>query len=158
MSRFARFVTGCLVVTGVLVVTGCSSTVALKPAPDANNPLCAEVMVRLPDGIGDQDRRWTDAQATAAWGDPDYSVLMSCGVPVPGPSTLQCVTLGGVDWLVNAEDTPWLRVTSYGRDPAVELYIDSTALSADSVLGAIGPRMAEIPVTAKCTAPDEPVS
>lgn len=157
MSRTTRWITASLVLAGALLATGCSSTVALKPAPDANNPLCADIMVRLPDGISDQDRRWTDAQATAAWGDPTYSVLMSCGVEVPGPSTMQCVTLGGTDWLVDPADTPWMRMTSYGREPAVQLYVNNEVISPDTVLEAIGPRMSSIPVTAKCTAPDVPI-
>ena len=76
-------------VLAILVLSGCAGTVHLEPADDANNPLCAEVTVRLPQAIADQERRWTDAQATGSWGDP-VSVLLSCGVTVPGPTFAAC--------------------------------------------------------------------
>ena len=72
-------------------LTGCTSTVSLEPAPDANDPACAEVTVRLPDDLAGQSRRWTDAQATGAWGEP-AAVLLTCGVEPPGPTTLPCQT------------------------------------------------------------------
>ncbi|HAQ60217.1 MAG TPA: DUF3515 domain-containing protein, partial [Microbacterium sp.] len=51
-------------------LSGCTSAVSMQPARDANDPLCAEVSVRLPASIDNQERRQTDAQATGAWGDP----------------------------------------------------------------------------------------
>lgn len=55
--------------------------------------------------------RWTDAAAaTGSWGDP-VSVLLSCGVTVPGPTAeLQCVTLEGIDWLVDESEAPMMRM------------------------------------------------
>ncbi|MGO1266988.1 MAG: DUF3515 family protein, partial [Microbacterium gubbeenense] len=84
----------------IAVAAGCTPTVHLETAPNANDPLCADVSVRLPQTIGDNDRVWTDAQSTAAWGDPSV-VLFTCGLEPPAPSTLQCVSFGGVDWLVD---------------------------------------------------------
>lgn len=141
----------------LLVLSGCSSTVALEPAPDANNPACAEVTVRLPESVSDQDRRWTDAQATGAYGDPT-SIIVACGVTVPGPtSNLQCITLEGIDWLVDESQAPWMRMTTYGRDPAVQVFVDTKKVSANQALtnsGVVsGVRM--IPAERACTAPDE---
>lgn len=122
----------------LLALTGCSSTVALPPAEDANNPVCAEVTVRLPDAVAGQDRRWTDAQATGAYGDP-ASVFVSCGVDVPGPtSELQCITLEGIDWLVDESQAPMMRMTTYGRDPAVQVFVDTETVSANEALSNIG--------------------
>src|SRR5690606_7775662 len=144
-------------VLALLAVSGCSSTVALKPAPDANNPACAEVTVRLPDAIDDFDRRWTDAQATGAYGDPT-TIIVACGVAVPGPTaTLQCVTLEGIDWLVDESAAPWMRMTTYGRDPAVQVFVNTEEAGANEVLtnsslvGAVRTTAA----TAECTTPDE---
>ena len=141
----------------LLALTGCSSTVALEPAKDANNPLCAEVTVRLPDAVAGQDRRWTDAQATGAYGDPT-SVFVACGVEVPGPtSELQCITLEGIDWLVDESQSPNMRMTTYGRDPAVQVFVDTQVVSANEALSnsgiVSGVRM--IPAESACTEPNE---
>ncbi|WP_254775102.1 DUF3515 family protein [Microbacterium hydrocarbonoxydans] len=77
----------------LLVLTSCAPTVHLEPAANANDPLCAEVTVRLPDSIGDQARVWTDAQATAGWGTPS-SVLLTCGLE-PRPHHAAMCQLGG---------------------------------------------------------------
>lgn len=160
MSR--RLAAVAAVVFGAALLSGCSTTVHLEPAEDANNPVCAEVSVGLNNAssIADLDRRWTDAQATAAWGVPgeDSAVLLRCGVTVPAPtSELQCVTLEGVDWLVDASDTPNLRLTTYGRDPAVQLYIDTRAVSSNDVISSrslVG-AITAIPADGRCTAPNE---
>ncbi|MEJ1087681.1 DUF3515 family protein [Microbacterium sp. Mu-80] len=141
----------------LLALTGCSATVALEPAQDANNPLCAEVTVRLPDAVAGQDRRWTDAQATGAYGDP-ASVFVSCGVTVPGPtSELQCITLEGIDWLVDESQAPLMRMTTYGRDPAVQVFVDTEVVSANDALANAGivSGIRMIPATSACTTPDE---
>lgn len=160
MSR--RVATVAVVLLGMALLSGCSTTVHLEPADDANNPLCAEVSVGLQNAgsVAEKERRWTDAQATAAWGDPgeDSAVILRCGVAVPAPtSELQCVTLEGIDWLVDASETPFLRLTTYGRDPAVQLFINTGAVSSNDVIGArslIG-AITAVPADGKCTAPDE---
>ena len=160
MSR--RLATAALLLLGTALLGGCSTTVHMEPAADANNPLCADVTVGLrnADSIAGLDRRWTDAQATAAWGKPgaDSAILLRCGVTGPGPTAeLQCVTLEGVDWLVDATETPYLRLTTYGRDPAVQLYIDTGAVSSNDVIssrGLVG-AVTSVPADGRCTTPDE---
>ncbi|GAA1528405.1 hypothetical protein HD600_002510 [Microbacterium ginsengiterrae] len=160
MSR--RLAVATVLLLAAAFLGGCSTTVHLEPADDANNPLCAEVSagLRNADSIADLDRRWTDAQASAAWGAPgeDTAIILRCGVTVPGPTAdLQCVTLEGVDWLVDTADTPFLRVTTYGRDPAVQLYIDTTAVSSNDVISSrtlVG-AITSIPADGRCTTPDE---
>lgn len=112
-------------------------------------------MVRLPGTIGTQQRVWTDAQSTAAWGDPTR-VIFSCGVTPPGPSTLKCISLGGVDWLVDQSAQPDFRITSYGRTPAVQVYLDASnaAVDPNAVLTELGRLVsAQTSQTAQCTAP-----
>ncbi len=143
-------------VLAILALSGCAGTVHLEPADDANNPLCAEVTVRLPQAIADQDRRWTDAQATGSWGDP-VSVIVSCGVTVPGPTAeLQCITLEGIDWLVDESEAPMMRMTTYGRDPAVQVYVDTERLSSNEVLSnpSLVSALRMIPAERACTAPN----
>lgn len=132
-----------------LALAGCASTVSVPAAEDANDPLCAEVSVRLPDAIGDLDRRWTDAQATGAWGDPT-AVIVSCGVTPPGPTTLQCVTFEGVDWIVDASELPMQRITTYGRTPATQVYVNTEVISPSDVLTPISRIVSSIPVDASC--------
>ena len=82
-----RTLASMLPLAALIALTGCAPTVTLEPAADAANPECAEVIVRLPDTVDNNDYRHTDAQGTGAWGDP-AAVLLRCGVPVPGPTTL----------------------------------------------------------------------
>jgi hypothetical protein len=124
-----------VLVAGALL-TGCTSTVSLQPAPDANDPACADVSVRLPDTVDGQERRWTDAQATGAWGDP-ASVILTCGVEPLGPTTLPCRSAGGVDWVIDESDAPRYRVTTFGRVPAVEIYLDNDVVSSAQVLDSL---------------------
>ena len=117
----------------VLALAGCASTVSMQPAPDANDPACAEVSVLLPGSLDGQQRRWTDAQATGAWGDPS-AVLLTCGVEPPGPTTLPCQTVNGVDWIIDESEAPNYRVTTFGREPAVEVYLDNDVVGSAEVL------------------------
>ena len=121
-----------------LSVVGCSSTVSLKAATDANHPTCAEVTVRLPASVQGQGRRWTDAQSTGAWGDP-VSIVLTCGVAAPGPSALPCYELGGVDWLALDQEENVQRAITYGRTPAVLVSVTrESGLDFASVLEELG--------------------
>lgn len=155
-----RFAVASGVLLAAAVLSACTPTVHMEPAADANNPLCAEVVVNLENlrSLADQDRIWTDAQGTAAWGSSGAAILLTCGLDKPAPtSELQCVTLEGVDWLVDASETPRLRLTTYGREPAVQLYIDTEVVSSNDVIstrGLVG-AVSVIPADGACTAPDE---
>lgn len=112
------------------VLSGCSPTVPMEPADDAANPACANISVELPELVDDVlEKRQTSAQATAAWGTP-ATVLFTCGVPVPPPSTLRCVTIGEVDWLVDDSEDSRGVFTTYGRDPAVQVVVDASVPEA----------------------------
>ena len=103
------------------LLAGCSPVVSLEPAADANNPDCAAAIVRLPDTVGSSTIRQTDAQATAAWGDPTGAAV--CGVPVPEVSDLPCIDKG-IFWLRDDSDDAVWQFTTYGRDPAITLIVD----------------------------------
>lgn len=138
--------------TLAIALTGCSTTVHVEPAPDADAPRCADVSVLLPDTVAGFDRIWTDAQATGAWGDP--TIVLRCGVEPPAPSALVCTTLGGVDWLVLAQEENRQRLVTYGREPAVEVnirrgqQIDFQTI-VETISNSIQPGLA--PATAQCT-------
>ncbi len=132
--RSSRLAAATLLAIGAaLALAGCSPVVVLDPAPDANNPACADVIVRLPQTLQGLDRRETDAQATGAWGDPT-AVLLRCGVEVPVASTLTCENVDGIDWLLEPGEGGTRTFTSFGRDPAIDVVIDSDAVSPGLVL------------------------
>lgn len=124
-SRFAL-----LAIAGILLtVAGCGSRAAVDPGPTASDPVCAEVLRALPDELSNAQRRSTNSQATAAWGDPP--ITLRCGVTPPGPTTDRCISVTGadgasVDWVMAPlgtipEDT-W-QFTTYGRVPAIEVTV-----------------------------------
>ncbi|MGZ0067216.1 DUF3515 family protein [Microbacterium arborescens] len=127
-----RSIPALVLASATLVLAGCAGTVNVPAAPQANAPECADVMVRLPQSVAGAERRWTDSQATAAWGDP-ATIILSCGVASPGPTTLRCESVAGVDWVIDESEAPRFRVVTFGRTPAVELYFDTE--SSDDVQG-----------------------
>lgn len=134
------------------MLAGCSTTVHVEPADDANNPACADVAVLLPANVAGFDRVWTDAQATGAWGDP--TIVLRCGVAPPAPSDLVCTTIGNVDWLVLEQEDERQRLISYGRDPAIEVIIRREAeidfrSVVEKISSSIQPGLS--PATAQCT-------
>ena len=78
------------------------------------------------------------------------------GLEPPGPSTLRCITIGGVDWLVDESESPRFRLTTYGRTPAVEVYLDNELVSPNDALDDLSRAVAMIPATRACTAPEAP--
>jgi hypothetical protein len=128
--------TALLGVALVAPLAACQPTVRLEPAEAANTVACANMMVRLPDTIDGLERRRVDAQSTAAWGSPT-AALLRCGVPRPGPSALPCVTVDGVDWIIDERDAPRFVFTTYGLDPATEVIVDSELASGTAVVRAV---------------------
>jgi hypothetical protein len=132
------------------LVTGCAATVNLEPAPLSNDALCAEVSVRYPDQIGDLPSRYTNAQATAAWGEP-AAIIARCGLEPVEISSLPCVTADDIDWLVDEAQAPNYRFISFARNPAVEVIVDSENASGVSALDALGLAVSKIPATKRCS-------
>jgi hypothetical protein len=132
-----------------LMLSSCATTVTLEAAENANDPACAEVIVRLPDVIDVQSKRMTNAQSTGAWGEP-AAVILRCGLPEAAASSLTCVTAGGVDWLVDDSQSPSFRFITFGRSPATEVIVDSTAISGVSALEALAPAVENIASTKNC--------
>ena len=133
----------------VLMLSGCATTVTLEAAEQANDPACAEVIVRLPDVIDTLPKRVTNAQSTAAWGEPT-AVILRCGLPEVAASSLTCVTAGEIDWLVDESQSPNFRFITFGRNPATEVIVDSTAISGVSALESLSPAVENIPSTKNC--------
>lgn len=120
-----------------LLLAGCAPTVHLSPAEGANSVACAELMVRLSDKVDGLERRSTDAQSTAAWGEP-AAVIFRCGLPEVTVSELKCISEEGVDWLVDDSKAPSYRFITFGRNPASEVIVDSKNAVGVNVLDEIG--------------------
>lgn len=147
MSRLAALSAAAIALT--LSLSACSPTVSLEPAADANNPGCAEVIVRLPDAVDGQERRSTNAQSTAAWGNP-ATVILRCGIEPVEISTLPCVTASGVDWIVDDSAKPSFRFISFGRTPALEVIVDSENAVGVNALDSLAEAVKSIEPTKKC--------
>jgi len=137
------------------LLAGCSSVAAVDAAPDAANPLCAEMMVVLPDTIGDADRRTTTSQATSAWGDPS-KVVLRCGVQVPTPTSDPCVSVNDVDWVAHEDEKSGIwTLTTYGRTPATEVVLDPNVIPSSTVLASLSDAAAKIPAQKACVSVDK---
>lgn len=135
------------------LLAGCAPTVALEPAADAINPICAEVSVRLPETVAGLPSRETNAQATGAWGSP-VGVILRCGVPSPAPiASLPCITVEGIDWLRDDSGDPSFVFTTYGRTPAVEVIVDDTVASGLDTLTDLAPAVGRLSVEGACVTP-----
>ena len=140
-----------LLVLPILLLSGCTAAVNLDAAEDSNNPACAEVMVRLPAMLGEHEQRFTNSQATSAWGDP-AAILLRCGLPAVTVSELPCVTAADFDWLVDDSQAPSYRFISYATSPAVEVIVDSQTASGVTRLEALESSVSLLNQTKRCTA------
>lgn len=145
---------GLTATAALLALSGCAAAVPMTAAPNAAAVECADVSVRLPGAIDELERRDTDAQATGAWGTP-ASVFLHCGVEVTGPSSLPCFTVRGIDWLRDDADAPTFTFTTYGREPAVRVVVDSTVSSGTAALVAVANAVGTIPADRQCTAAED---
>lgn len=138
-----------------MTLTGCTTDVPMEPAVDANNPACADVIVRLPETLDNQKRRNTNAQATGAWGDP-ASVLLYCGIEPSGPTTDSCVNVKGVDWIIDDSRAPLYRFEAYGRSPGLEVIVNADlGVSGTNVIMELSGSAAKLPQERKCTSVTE---
>jgi hypothetical protein len=138
-------------------LAGCASVASVDAAPDAANPLCAEMMVVLPEAIDDAERRSTTSQATSAWGDPS-KVVLRCGVEVPGPTTDPCVSVNDVDWVAHEDEATGIwTLTTYGRTPATEVVLDPNVIPSSTVLASLSDAAQKIPASKQCVSVDKSV-
>jgi hypothetical protein len=141
----------------VVALAGCARTIGVEVAPDAADPKCADVLLAVPDELGgDLPKVPTDAQATAAWGEPGAAVTMRCGVAQIGPSAdCQHVDSGdgtAVDWIVTTDDEGTWSFVTYGREPAVEVIVPPavTENHSTSFIADLAGAVTQVPATKEC--------
>lgn len=109
---------------------------------------CLEAGALWPIEVAGRDQRDTDPahRAVRAWGDP--AVIARCGLPALGPTTDQCISVDGVDWV--AQDlSDGTRLTTYGRDPAIELLVPDAVGQAPLVLPAFAQAAQVLPTNGR---------
>ncbi len=149
MPRPHRLTAFAVVAAALGGLTACAGVYPMEPAPGANDPACADVIVRLPDTVAELQRRSTNAQSTGAWGDP-AAVLLYCGIEPSGPTTDECVSVNGVDWIIDRSNAPLYRFEAYGRSPGLEVVVDSEQVSGTEVVVALGPVAKLLPQEREC--------
>ncbi|MGF1662797.1 MAG: DUF3515 family protein [Kineosporiaceae bacterium] len=138
---------GAVLLTGLL--TGCAGTVQVEPAGEGASTACRDVVDRLPGSLSDQPRRGAEGAGVAAWGDP--AIVLRCGTEPLGPTTRECVTVDGMDWVVLAQGEDGAAVfATYGRVPGVEVEVPGAYAPAPGVLPGLGPAVSELPVERSC--------
>lgn len=135
-------------------LTGCAGDVPMTPAENANDPACANVTVRLPDTVAGLKKRTTNAQATGAWGDPS-GVELRCGIEPSGPTTESCVSVNGVDWIIDDSQAPLYRFEAYGRSPGLEVIVNSEQASGTDAVVDLGAVAKVLPQKHHCTSPQD---
>ena len=139
-----------LITAALLVLTGCAPVVPLEPAAQANDPECAEIIVRLPDELAGLPERRVDAQATAAWGEPT-AVILRCGLEPVEASPLVCVTASDIDWLLDESAAPSYRFITFARSPATEVIVDSNVVAGVTVLEELAASVGVLEASKRCT-------
>lgn len=122
----------------------------MEPAVNANDPACADVIVRLPAEVSGHAKRTTNAQATGAWGDP-VVIELTCGIEPSGPTTDDCVSVEGVDWIIDRSGAPLYRFEAYGRTPGLQLVVDGERASGLEATLALNSVAELLPQERHCT-------
>ncbi|MFB9378165.1 DUF3515 family protein [Kineococcus gynurae] len=145
-------------VVGVGAWAFLSSSRGVEAAPDGTDPACAEVLAALPGSLAGLPRTPQGAAGVAVWG--AEGVVLRCGAAVLGPTEKPCLPIGpdaarSVDWVLDAENDRAARFLTFGRDPAVEVTVDTrvtrtTVADAPSVLVDLADAVSTVRQTRTC--------
>ena len=129
-----------------LALGGCSRATEVAPAPQASAPVCRTAS--WPTTVSGHARVDTspDDPSVAAWGDP--ALVARCGLDPLAPTTDECVTVDGVDWVVRRLSDGTMA-TTYGRDPAVEVLAPAAYGPVPLLLPAFGDVARSLPATGR---------
>jgi len=84
--------------------------------------------------------------AVHAWGDP--AIVARCGVAPPGPTTEDCLSVNGVDWVATPL-SDGTRFVTYGRNPAIEVLIPKSDVPGGSLLPVFAAAAQALPETGR---------
>lgn len=149
-----RFAVTTLLLAGSVLLVGCGEQpVKAVPFGESDSIACQSVAELWPQTIGPHEPRVTAVQSegVAAWGDPP--IVARCGKQPPGPTTDPCIDVNGVDWVATELDDGGTMLTTYGRDPAVEVLVPAQYDAPPLLLPPLGPAVEQIPQTlGECSA------
>ena len=125
-------------------MAACSSSIEVVDPVDARSAACRSVASHWPKTVGGQSLRPTSSSSDAvrAWGDP--AIIARCGLTPIGPTTDQCVSVSGIDWVAH-QLTDGVRFTTYGRSPAIEILVPNAYQPEPLLLPAFGAAASAIP-------------
>lgn len=146
-TRFAALAGVAALTAGLVSCSG--GDYPMEAAPYANDPACADVIVRLPDTVAGQERRYTNAQSTGAWGNP-ANILLYCGTELSTPTTDDCVSVNGVDWVIDRSNAPLYRFDAYGRNPGVHVIVNGDNVSGTDTVLALRQVIEMLPQEREC--------
>ncbi len=136
-----------LVLVGAL--TSCGTGVDVSAAPDGRSSECTALIAARPTTVlGQPSRPTTGEPGTAAWGDP--AIVLRCGTEPLGPTTLECLDVDGVDWVVLGRDDSGAIFVSYGRTPAVEVEVPAAYDPEAFALADLAPALRRLPRDRAC--------
>ncbi|GGY10564.1 hypothetical protein GCM10010358_73830 [Streptomyces minutiscleroticus] len=104
------------------------------------------MVTELPRIVTGEKSQETTGAGTTAWG--DGKIVLRCGVTPLDPTTNLCMTVDGVDWVLDeakAKNSGPRALTTYGRHPAIEVTINDSALSPGDVLVDLNRTVKQIP-------------
>ncbi|MFC8067487.1 DUF3515 family protein [Streptomyces sp. NPDC057293] len=128
----------------------------VSAAPHADDAKCDKVVSRLPDGIPGASRDWALGDGVASWG--GQKAVFRCGAEELQPNINLCVTVDGVDWVLDEDRLKRDGVSvlrTYGRSPAVEFTYDGPREEVGGILTALDPAVRWIPQQRKCIGLDD---
>jgi hypothetical protein len=113
-----------------------------------SDPVCVKAAAAWPASVSGRPSVATDPADAAvhAWGDP--AIVARCGVAAPGPTTDDCLTVNGVDWVATPL-SDGTRFVTYGRDPALEVLIPKGDVPEASLLPVFAAAAQALPETGR---------
>lgn len=133
---------------GLAVLLTRSAPVEVALPRSASDGACTAAGQEWPATVAGVEARETDPadRAVQAWGDP--AVIARCGVPALSPTTDRCISVGGVDWV--AQDlSDGTRLTTFGREPAIELLVPDAYGEAPLLLPAFADAAKALPTNGR---------
>ena len=111
-----------MAVLAVAVLAGCGGPGRPTPtsAPQATSAGCQQALAVLPATVLGRARTPLDVAGAASWGEP--GIVLRCGLAEQPPTGKPCLTVDGVDWVVDDTGDP-IVFTAYGRAPTVDLRV-----------------------------------
>lgn len=107
-------------------LAGCAAATYAPPGPQAELPVCGEIVAYAPQELLGRSQTEPSSQGTVVWGNGD--IVLRCGLEPPAPNPEGCTRIEDsqgtlTDWLIRPSDGGGWHFTTYGRDPAIDVLV-----------------------------------